>query len=157
MLAPAYLPLVPRIRNAMKCSIPLWALGKAGVSSSGGTEAQLVAALLERLLDSEVLGTARPQALSNAMYGTSKLREAFEYQSAVKALCGETLRRLRIPELAAAFTPQELSNILLALEGLQLGGKQAELVAAVAAEDVRRGFEGYVPQDLSNSGRVALY
>ncbi|PNW72708.1 hypothetical protein CHLRE_15g637850v5 [Chlamydomonas reinhardtii] len=239
-LAPAYLPLVPRMRMAVDCSLPLWALGKAGVS--GDTEAQLAAALLERLVVPEVMGTAKPQELSNVMYALGKLKQdqqqrgsgwdptssphlqtlasavasrlgaavghgfkpqelsnilwacaklgyadpglllplaeaaatlsvsmkvqelanslwamealgcsGLEYRSAVEALCGEVLQRLRIPELAAAFTPQHLSNILLALEGLQLGGKQAELVAAVAAEDVRRGFDGYVAQDLSNS------
>ncbi|PNW72699.1 hypothetical protein CHLRE_15g639700v5 [Chlamydomonas reinhardtii] len=242
MLAPAYLPLVPRIRKAVDCSIVLWALGKAGISGGSAMEAQLIAALLERLLDSEVLGTAKPQSLTNVMYALGKIKQdqeqrgsgwdptssphlqtlaaavasrlgvavghgftaqdvsnilwacaklgypepelllplaeaaaalslsmetqhlsntlwAFaalgcmgpEYRSAVEALCGEALRQLRAPKDAEAFKPQHLSNILLALEGLQLGGEQAELVVAVAAEDVRRGFAGYVAQDLSNS------
>ncbi|PNW72697.1 hypothetical protein CHLRE_15g639802v5 [Chlamydomonas reinhardtii] len=204
MLAPAYLPLVPRIRNAKNCSIPLWALGKAGLVG-GGTEAQLAAALLERLVDPEVLGKAEPQNLAIVMYALGKLKQdqqqrgsgwdptssphlqtlaaavasrlrtvaghgfkpqdvsnslwalkalgctGPEYRSAVEALCGEALQRLRKPELAAAFIPQQLSNILLALEGLQLCSEQAELVVAVAAEDVRRGFDGYIAQDLSNS------
>ena len=244
-LAPAYLPLVPRIRDAKNCSIPLLALGKAGVAGGGGgTEAQLAAALLERLVDPEVLVDAQPQVLSNAMYALGKLKQdqqqrggsgwdptssprlqilaaavahrlrvavghgftaqgisnslcacaklgyritaelllplaeaiaSFsvsmqphelatslwalkalgckgpDYRAAVEALCGEALQRLRTPKLAAAFTPQDLSTILLALEGLQLGGKQAELVAAVAAEDVRRGFAGYGAQNVGNS------
>ncbi|KAG2439782.1 hypothetical protein HYH02_010659 [Chlamydomonas schloesseri] len=93
-----YLPLVPRIRLAVDCSIVLWALAQPGLASDGAAEAQLGPALLQHLVE-----------------------------------------------------PRELSNILLALKGLQLGSEQAELVAAVAAEGMRRGFDGYDPQALSNS------
>ena len=71
----------------------------------------------------------------------------------LETLCGETLRRLRAPELAAAFKPQELTNILMALQGLpQIGRQQSELLAAaVAAVDLQRDFAGYNSQDLSDS------
>ena len=236
-LSAAYLPLGPAVCAAVECSIPLWAMAKVGISGQG-KEAQLAAALLERLLDPAVLSTATPMDLSLALYALGKLREDWQqngegwdqslgkladaikarltaavghgfnaqdvsnalwacaklgladaellqrlaqagaaaagnmtpqalsnslwalealgctgpaYRSAIAALCGEAFRRLRTPELAAAFAPQHLSNILLALEGLQLGREKAQLVAAVAADGVRRGFAGFKPQELSNS------
>eukprot|EP00198_Chlamydomonas_reinhardtii_P001428 XP_001690764.1 predicted protein [Chlamydomonas reinhardtii] len=237
-LAAGYLRLVPRIRKAIECRIPLWAMAKAGISGKG-KEAELTAALLQRLVtDSRLLGAATPMDLCLVLYALGKLREDWQhtgegwqpcvrllaeamkgrlaaavghgfnaqdvsnalwacaklgyadadllqrlaeagaavaktmipqdlsnilwalkalgctgpaYQPAVGALCEEALRRLRTPKEAEAFRPQHLSNILLALEGLQLGGKQAELLAAVATEDLRRGFSGYNDQDLTNS------
>ncbi|KAG2423578.1 hypothetical protein HXX76_015217 [Chlamydomonas incerta] len=247
-LAPALLPLVPRIRKPTQCSIVLWALAKVGRASSGNGDAPVTAAqllavsLLQRLADTVVLAEAKPQELANALWALAKLREdqrqrgsgwdptssphlatlagavasrlsaaaghGFkvqelsnilwacaklgyrdseilqllaaaavdasckmneqhlanslwalgalscsepEYSPAVRALCGEALRRLRTEMLAGAFKPQELSNILIALAGLQLGGDQAALVAAVAVECARRDFAGFKPQDISNS------
>ncbi|PNW72740.1 hypothetical protein CHLRE_15g638401v5 [Chlamydomonas reinhardtii] len=242
-LAPALLPLVPRIRNPASCSLPLWALAKAGAASDGRVESQVAPALLQRLVDPVLLDSATPQNLANALYALGKLREdqqqrgsgwdptssphlialagavasrlraarghgfnaqgvsntlwacaklgyrdsdllrplaeataalvldmnaqelsnslwALEvlgytgpaFRAVLEAMCGAALRRLRTPKGAEAFKPQELSNILLALEGLQLGGKQSELLAAaVAAEAMRRGFAGFNPQHLSNS------
>ncbi|PNW72726.1 hypothetical protein CHLRE_15g638950v5 [Chlamydomonas reinhardtii] len=242
-LAPALLPLVPRIRQPAGCSLPLLALAKAGAASDGRVESQLAPALLQRLVDPVLLDSATPQALANSLYALGKLREdqqrrglgwdptssphlkalasavasrlraarghGFtaqgvsnslwacaklgyrdsalllplaeaaaalapdmnaqdlanslwalealgctrpEFRAVLKALCGAALRQLRTPKEAAAFIPRHLSNILLALEGLQLRGKQSELLAsAVAAEGVRRGFAGFNPQDLSNS------
>ncbi|PNW72734.1 hypothetical protein CHLRE_15g638651v5 [Chlamydomonas reinhardtii] len=242
-LAPALLPLVPRIRQPAGCSIPLLALSKAGAASDGRVESQLAPALLQRLVDPVLLDSATPQALANALYALGKLREdqqqrgsgwdptssphlkalasavasrlraarghgfnaqdvsnslwacaklgyrdsdlllplaeaaaalaremnaqdvanslwALEvlgcsgpaFRAVLEALCGAALRQLRTPKEAEAFKLQGLSNILLALEGLQLRGMQAELLAAaVAAEGVRRGFAGFEPQHLSNS------
>ncbi|PNW72746.1 hypothetical protein CHLRE_15g638050v5 [Chlamydomonas reinhardtii] len=242
-LAPALLPLVPRIRQPASCSLPLLALAKAGAASDGRVESQLASALLQRLVDPVLLETATPQNLANALYALGKLREdqqrrgsgwdptssphlialanavasrwrgalghgfkpqelsntlwacaklgyrdsylllplaeataalardmnaqdvannlwALEvlgctgpaFRAVLETLYGAALRRLRTPTEAAVFIPQHLSNILLALEGLQLGGKQSELLAAaVAAEGVRRNFAGFNPQALSNS------
>ncbi|PNW72732.1 hypothetical protein CHLRE_15g638700v5 [Chlamydomonas reinhardtii] len=242
-LAPALLPLVPRIRKPVDCSIPLLALAKAGAASDGRVESQLAPALLQRLVDPVLLDGATPQALANSLYALGKLREdtqqrgsgwdptssphlkalasavasrlraarghgftaqgasnslwacakleyrdsdlllplaeaaaalapdmnaqelsnslwAWEalgctgpaFRAVLETLYGAALRQLRTPKEAEAFKPQGLSNILLALEGLQLRGKQSELLAsAVAAEGVRRGFAGFEPQHLSNS------
>ncbi|PNW72745.1 hypothetical protein CHLRE_15g638100v5 [Chlamydomonas reinhardtii] len=242
-LAPALLPLVPRIRQPASCSIPLWALAKAGAASDGRVESQLAPALLQRLVNPVLLGMAKPQELSNALYALGKLREdqqqrgsgwdptssphlialagavasrlrgalghgfepqhvsntlwacaklgyrdsylllplaeataalardmnaqdvannlwalevlgctGPEFRAVLEALCGAALRRFQTPKETAAFKPQGLSNILLALEGLQLGGTQSEqLAAAVAVEAMRRGFAGCNPQELSNS------
>eukprot|EP00198_Chlamydomonas_reinhardtii_P011829 XP_001701166.1 predicted protein [Chlamydomonas reinhardtii] len=242
-LAPALLPLVPRIRQPAGCSLPLWALAKAGAAIDGRVESELAPALLQRLVDPVLLDSATPQALANALYALGKLREdqqqrgsgwdptssphlnalasavasrlraasghGFEpqhvsnslwacaklgyrdsdllrplaeaaaalapdmnaqglanslwalevlgctgpaFRAVLETLCGAALRQLRTPKEAEAFKPQHLSNILLALEGLQLGGKQSErLAAAVAVEAMRRGFAGCNPQELSNS------
>ncbi|PNW72743.1 hypothetical protein CHLRE_15g638304v5 [Chlamydomonas reinhardtii] len=242
-LAPALLPLVPRISKPVDCSIPLWALAKAGAASDGRVESQLAPALLQRLVDPVLLDSATPQNLANALYALGKLREdqqqrgsgwdptssphlialtgavasrlraarghgftaqnvsnslwacaklgyrnsaillplaeaaaalapdmnaqelanslwALEalgctgpaFRAVLETLYGAALRRLRAPKEAEAFKLQGLSNILLALEGLKLRGKQSRLLAAaVAAECVRRGFAGFKPQHLSNS------
>eukprot|EP00198_Chlamydomonas_reinhardtii_P002859 XP_001692195.1 predicted protein of CLR family [Chlamydomonas reinhardtii] len=242
-LSPALLPLVPRIRQPAGCSLPLWALAKAGAAIGGRVESQLAPALLQRLADPVLLKTATPQNLANALYALGKLREqqqqrgsgwdptssphldalagavasrlraagghgftaqgvsnslwacaklgyrdsdlllplaeaaaalaldmnaqdvainlwALEvlgctgsaFRAVLETLYGAALRQLRTPKEAEAFKPQDLSNILLALEGLQLRGKQSELLAsAVAAACVRRGFAGFEPQHLSNS------
>ncbi|PNW72727.1 hypothetical protein CHLRE_15g638954v5 [Chlamydomonas reinhardtii] len=242
-LAPALLPLVPRIRQPASCSLPLWALAKAGAASDGRVESQLAPALLQRLVDPVLLDSAIPIDLANALYALGKLREdqqrrgsgwdptssphlkalasavasrlraarghgfnaqdvsnslwacaklgyrdsdllrplaeaaaalapdmnaqglanslwALEvlgctgpaFRAGLETLYGAALRQLRTPKEAEAFKPQHLSNILLALEGLQLGGKQSErLAAAVAVEAMRRGFAGCNPQELSNS------
>ncbi|PNW72735.1 hypothetical protein CHLRE_15g638550v5 [Chlamydomonas reinhardtii] len=243
-LAPALLPLVSRIRQPAGCSIPLWALAKAGAAIDGRVESELAPALLQRLVDPVLLDSAIPIDLANALYALGKLREdqqrrgsgwdptssphlmnaltgavasrlravsghgfnaqdvsnslwacaklgyrdsdlllplaeaaaalaremnaqdvanslwALEvlgcsgpaFRAVLEALCGAALRQLRTPKEAEAFKLQGLSNILLALEGLQLRGMQAELLAAaVAAEGMRRGFAGFKPQELSNS------
>ncbi|KAG2428364.1 hypothetical protein HXX76_010508 [Chlamydomonas incerta] len=92
-LAAAYLPLVPRTRQAADCSLPLWALAKAGAGSSGSSSRssgrgdaavvaqqlqqlqQLAAALLRRLADPALLAGARPQELSNALWALGRMRE----------------------------------------------------------------------------------
>ncbi|KAG2427223.1 hypothetical protein HYH02_014628 [Chlamydomonas schloesseri] len=254
-LVAAYAPLVPHVTKAEHCSIPLWALAKAGAGGWGGgaegeAAQQLAAALLAKLVQPGVLATASSQNMANALYALGLIREdrqrqgggaagwdpaalkdlaalaravasrltaaaggphSFEpqhlsnmlwgcaklgwrdaedvallqslapaaavaapdmtpqqlsnslwalaevgcsrpeYKSAVKGLCREALRRLQTLQLAAAFKPQGLSNILLALEGLQLGSEQAALVAAVAAECELRHFAGFVPQHISNT------
>ncbi|KAG2422845.1 hypothetical protein HXX76_011660 [Chlamydomonas incerta] len=131
---------------AQNISNSLWACAKLSYQDPA-----LLLALTEAA--AAIAETMTPQELGNSLWALEALNcTGPAYQPPIKALCGEALQRLQTPpELAAAFTPQELSNILLALEGLQLGEAQAKLVAAVAAEDVRRGFAGYVAQDISNS------
>ena len=131
--------------NAQDVSNSLWACAKLGLAD---------AELLQRLAEAgaAAAGNMTPQALSNSLWALEALGcTGPAYRSAVQVLCGEALRRLRTPELAEAFNSQHLSNILLALEGLQLGSDQAQLTVAVAAEDVRRSLAGYVAQDISNS------
>ena len=131
--------------NAQDVSNSLWACAKLGLADAD---------LLQRLAEAgaAVAGDMTPQALSNSLWALEALGcTGPAYRAAVQVLCGEALRRLRTPKLAEAFKPQDLSNILLALEGLQLGSEQAQLVSAVAAEDVRRGFTRYNSQDISNS------
>ncbi len=57
--------------------MPLWAMGKAGISS-GGKEAQLASALLQRLVEPGVLKAASPMDLALSLYALGKLRENWQ-------------------------------------------------------------------------------
>ncbi|KAG2423547.1 hypothetical protein HXX76_015190 [Chlamydomonas incerta] len=131
--------------NPQDASNSLWACAKLGYRDSGVLLplAESAAALAQSM---------KAQELANSLWSLGALScSEPEYSPAVKALCGEALRRLQTERLAAAFMPQGLSNILIALEGLQLGGDQAALVTALAVECAQRDFAGFEPQQLSNS------
>ncbi|GFR41515.1 hypothetical protein Agub_g2210, partial [Astrephomene gubernaculifera] len=92
---------------------------------------------------------AREQELANSLYALAVMGcTGPQYTSSVKQLCAEVLHRLHShPD---QFIPQNLSNILWALERLRPDGKEA-LVQALAAECRSRKFNGFLPQHFSNT------
>ncbi|GFR41421.1 hypothetical protein Agub_g2106 [Astrephomene gubernaculifera] len=92
---------------------------------------------------------AREQELANSLYALAVMGcTGPQYTSSVKQLYAEVLHRLH--SQPSRFVPQELSNILWALERLQPDGMDT-LVQALAAECRRRQFVSFKPQDLSNT------
>ena len=155
-LAPALLPLVPRIRQPAGCSIPLWALAKAGAASDGRVASQLAPALLQRLLDPVLLEAAKPQELSNALYALGKLREDHQQRGSgwdptsspyLNALAGAVASRLRAAE-GHGFKPQELSNSLRACAKLGYRDSALLLLLSEAAAALAPDMSA---QDLANS------
>ncbi|PNW72747.1 hypothetical protein CHLRE_15g638000v5 [Chlamydomonas reinhardtii] len=152
-LAPALLPLVPRIRQPASCSIPLWALAKAGAASDGRVESQLAPALLQRLVDPVLLDSATPQNLANALYALGKLREDQQQRGSdwdptssphLIALAGAVASRLRAAEVRG-FTAQGVSNSLWACAKLGYGDSDllrplAEATAALAPDMNAQGL-----------------
>ncbi|GFR50855.1 hypothetical protein Agub_g13139 [Astrephomene gubernaculifera] len=94
--------------------------------------------------------SAKCQDLANSLYALAVLGcTGGEYATAVQQLCSEVHQRLLGPS-ARTFVPQNLSNILWALERLRPDGRE-ELVQALAAECQRRSFAGFNAQDISNA------
>ncbi|PNW72716.1 hypothetical protein CHLRE_15g639300v5 [Chlamydomonas reinhardtii] len=140
-LAPALLPLVPRIRQPAGCSIPLLALAKAGAAIDGRVESQLAPALLQRLADPVLLKTATPQNLANALYALGKLWEEQQQRGSgwdptssphLIALTGAVASRLRATE-GHGFKPQHVSNSLWACAKLEYRNSDLLLPLAEAA------------------------
>eukprot|EP00198_Chlamydomonas_reinhardtii_P014293 XP_001703630.1 predicted protein of CLR family [Chlamydomonas reinhardtii] len=155
-LAPALLPLVPRIRQPVGCSLPLWALARAGAASDGHVESQLAPALLQRLVDPVLLEAAKPQELSNALYALGKLREQQQQRGSgwdptssphLNALTGAVASRLRAAE-GHGFNAQNVSNSLWACA--KLGYRDSDLLLPLveAAAALARGMNA---QDVANS------
>ncbi|PNW72725.1 hypothetical protein CHLRE_15g639000v5 [Chlamydomonas reinhardtii] len=137
-LAPALLPLVPRIRQPASCSIPLLALSKAGAASDGRVESELAPALLQRLVDPVLLESATPQALANSLYALGKLREDQQRRGSgwdptssphLKALASAVASRLRAAR-GHGFEPQHVSNSFWACA--KLGYRDSDLLRPLA-------------------------
>ena len=197
-LGAVYLPLLPHTRTAADCSLPLWALAKAGSGSSSrssdggsgdgnssGDEAaaaaepqqqqqRLAAALLQRLVDPEVLATARPNELSNALWALARLREgrpggggwdaALLQPHHLNALAAAVAGQLQQQQAAAAppgrpaghrahtgqgFPAQAVSNILWACAKLEY--RDPALLQPLAAAAAATAVPGTTGQALSNS------
>eukprot|EP00198_Chlamydomonas_reinhardtii_P011808 XP_001701145.1 predicted protein [Chlamydomonas reinhardtii] len=123
------------------CSLPLWALAKAGAASDGRVESQLAPALLQRLADPVLLKTATPQNLANALYALGKLWEEQQQRGSgwdptssphLIALTGAVASRLRATE-GHGFKPQHVSNSLWACAKLEYRNSDLLLPLAEAA------------------------
>ncbi|PNW72731.1 hypothetical protein CHLRE_15g638750v5 [Chlamydomonas reinhardtii] len=167
-LAPALLPLVPRIRQPAGCSLPLWALAKA--------LANALYALGKLREDQQRRGsgwdpTSSPHLKALASAVASRLRAArghgFNAQDVSNTLwaCAKLGYRdsdlLRpLAEAAAALAPdmnaQGLANSLWALEVLGCTGSafraglEAMYGAALRRLRTPKEAEAFKPQDLSN-------
>ncbi|PNH02426.1 hypothetical protein TSOC_011602 [Tetrabaena socialis] len=132
-LAAAYLPLVPRLKDAKHCVVPLWACAKAGYWGGG-----LAAALLQRLWrdGGELMLQANSQGHANMWWSlsTAPLGEVLQAADteALMNVSADSLLRMG----AADIEPQHCSNVLLACARLRRcpGPLLHHLTACLAAQ-----------------------
>ncbi|GFR41293.1 hypothetical protein Agub_g1968 [Astrephomene gubernaculifera] len=118
-----------------------------GCAKLGFSDPNLVHSLATALVDSSQ--RTNEQDVANALYALAVLGcTGPKTTLAMTQLFAEVQRRLHITP--TRFVPQDLSNLLWALERLRPEGQEA-LMEALAAECRRRQFAGFKPQELSNA------